>query len=84
MNSSPGLQFFVLDVSVIILAFLVVALCAAVYVLWRKQRKQQILNEKMQATIDRVLGIEAGAGGGIDGWEMSYRERRGKAKTKRD
>jgi hypothetical protein len=79
MNGSKNLQFFVLDVSVIILAVLVIILGVAVFVLYRKSRAQQIYNAKMEKTIDRILRIDAGAGGGIDGWEMAHQERKGKA-----
>lgn len=76
MDNIQGLQFFVLDVSVIVLAIIVLLLSAVVYNLIKKSREQQKYNASMEKTIDRILKIDAGAGGGIDGWEMALQERK--------
>jgi hypothetical protein len=82
MDSTGGLQFFVLDLSVVILGIIVLFLCAAVYWMYRRYSEQKRLYTAMQKTVDRILKIEAGAGGGIDGWEMAHREKLAAKRTK--
>ena len=81
MNNDAGLQFFVLDISIIILTVVVVLLCIEVVRMHRRYTEQRKFNEAMEKTIDRILKIEAGAGGGIDGWEMEMQEKRTAVKS---
>lgn len=78
-----GIPLFVLDVSLILTAIVAAGLSVAVFILFRRQKEQRILNEKMEKTIDRILKIEDGAGGGIDGWEMALQERKRAENRKR-
>lgn len=79
MNTPYGIQFFVLDVSVILLMLLVVGLAVAVVHLWRRSREQRKQYREIEKTVDRLLKIENGAGGGIDGWEMALQDKKDRA-----
>lgn len=76
MENNAGLQFFVLDVSIIILTVVVILLSVEVVRMHRRYTEQKKFNENMEKTIDRILKIENGAGGGIDGWEMEMQEKK--------
>ena len=82
MENNAGLQFFVLDVSIIILTVVVVLLSVEVVRMHRRYTEQKKFNENMEKTIDRILKIEAGAGGGIDGWEMEMQEKQTKKSSR--
>ena len=82
MENNSGLQFFVLDVSIIILTVVVVLLSVEVVRMHRRYTEQKKFNENMEKTIDRILKIEAGAGGGIDGWEMEMQEKQTKKSSR--
>ena len=82
MENNAGLQFFVLDVSIIILTVVVVLLSVEVVRMHRRYTEQKKFNENMEKTIDRILKIENGAGGGIDGWEMEMQEKQQKKSSR--
>lgn len=82
MENNAGLQFFVLDVSIIILTVVVVLLGVEVVRMHRRYTEQKKFNENMEKTIDRILKIENGAGGGIDGWEMEMQEKQQKKSSR--
>ena len=82
MDNNAGLQFFVLDVSIIILTVVVILLSVEVVRMHRRYTEQKKFNENMEKTIDRILKIEAGAGGGIDGWEMEMQEKQTKKSSR--
>ena len=82
MDNNAGLQFFVLDVSIIILTVVVVLLSVEVVRMHRRYTEQKKFNENMEKTIDRILKIENGAGGGIDGWEMEMQEKQQKKSSR--
>ena len=74
MNTSEGLQFFVLDVSVIILALFVLALSLTVIWLYQSYRRQKKLYDALEQTVDRILGLEEK--GEIDGRKVAQREKK--------
>ena len=82
MDNNAGLQFFVLDVSIIILTVVVILLSVEVVRMHRRYTEQKKFNENMEKTIDRILKIENGAGGGIDGWEMEMQEKQQKKSSR--
>lgn len=76
MNEQEGLQFFVLDVSVILLAIFVIGLCVTVVWLYNSYRRQKKLYDALEQTVDRILGLEEA--GEIDGRKVAQREKTGR------
>lgn len=82
MNAAEGLQFFVLDVSVILMALTIIALFGVLLYLFKKHREQKKLYDALSATVDRIL--EIADSGGIDGREVALKERKRKENARED
>lgn len=68
------LQFFVLDLSMVVMGTIIIALIIISLVMHKKLRGQKKLLDALDGTVNRILAINDS--GGIDGREVALKERR--------